>query len=190
MSGPPLFLGVVVRAVGPGQEGEPVGDGLQGRAEGVGRPAHVPAERAGGHALQHDARLPALAEHHVEAVQAPQRQQIGGAASAHPDDVLRQQVGPHVRHVRHREQGQVRADEAELGERVVRRRQPRRVVAHGGGDDAEAGVRAGLGQVGGQPVGRARPQIGRIGSVGLEPDGGGDDGRLASRHVRRGGPRG
>ena len=117
----PLLLGVVVRAVGVGEERQRVGDRDQRGAEGVGGAAHVPAQRAGGDPLEHHAGLPALAEHDVEPVQPPQGEQVGRAASPHPDDVLRQQVGADVGHVGHREEGQVRADEAQLGERVVHR---------------------------------------------------------------------
>ena len=123
-------------------------------------------------------------------MQAPQRQQVGGAASAHPDDVLRQQVGTRVGHVGHREQGEVRADEPQLGERVVVGGQPRRVVTDGGGDDADPRVRTGPGQLGGQLVGRSGAHVEGIRSVGLEPDGGRDDGGLTRRHLRKRGPRG
>ena len=64
------------------------------------------------------------------------------------------------------------------------------VVAHGRGDDAEPRVRSGPRQVGGEPVGRPGTQVGRVGAFGLEPDGGGDDGRLPGRHVSSEGPRG
>ena len=183
----PLFLGVVVRAVGVGQETQPVGHRLQREAEGVGGPADVPAEGARRHPLEHHAFLPALAQDDVQPVQAPEGEQVGRAASADPDDVLGQQVRPDVRDVGHGEESEVRAHHAQFREGVMERTDVQRVLTTGGRDHADAGCRSGPGQFGGQLVGGSGTQVRGVVPVRLEPDAGGDDRRLVGAHVRRGG---
>ena len=107
-----------------GISAEAVGDRPQVGAEGVGGAADVPAQRAGRHPAEDDAGLPRLAEDLVEAVHPPDREQVGDAAAADPDDVLREQVRPHVGHRRHREQAEV-ADLRRRCRRTRRRRRPR-----------------------------------------------------------------
>ena len=96
----------------------------------------------------------------------------------------------HVGVVRHREQREMGGHEAELGKRVVVGRQPHAVVPGRGADDAEPRVVAGAGEVRRQAVRRPGPQVRRVRTLGQEADGGGDDGRLARRHVSRRGPQG
>ena len=98
--------------VGVRDQGQPVRDRAQVRPERIGGPADVPADRPGTHAGQHDAGLPCLSHHLVNAVQPPHRQQSSDAAAEHPDHVLSQEVFADVLDVRHQEELQVRGVEA------------------------------------------------------------------------------
>ena len=88
---PARGLAVVVRAEAPGHEpqavGQRVGVAHQVRVGGAGL---EPAVGAGAAARQHDARLPRVPEHHVEAVRAPDGQHVQRVAACHEDHVLRQ----------------------------------------------------------------------------------------------------
>ena len=119
---------------------EPVGDRAQVGPERVGGAADVPAQRAGRHPAEDDAGLPHLAEDLVEAVHPPHREQVRDAAAADPDDVLLEQVRPHVGDRRHREQAQVADLHAGAGEGAVDPSEPDRVVAGSGAEVAEPGA--------------------------------------------------
>ncbi len=161
MVGPSLFLAVVVRAVGVGQEAQPVGDRPQRQAEGVGRATGKPAHRARGDAHQHHARLPGRVHGRADLVQPPQRQQVGDAAAGHPDDILGEQVLPDIGDVGLREQRQVARAPAGPAEGGVDRQQHVAGVSQRGADNADARTVAGPRQRGRQPVGRPQPPVQR-----------------------------
>jgi len=104
-------------------EGEAVEDRPQVGPERVGGAADVPAHRPRRHPGQHDAGLPDLAQHLIQAVQPPHRQQVRHAAAADPDHVLLEQQRGGVGNARHREQVQVGGGHpgglARLGEQGV-----------------------------------------------------------------------
>jgi len=102
-----LRFGVVVDSVRIREQAEAVGHGAQSRPERVGGATDVPAQRAGGHPAENNARLPNFGKDPVETVQASDREQIGNAATADPDHVLVEQEPCHVLDTRHRKQIQV-----------------------------------------------------------------------------------
>lgn len=120
--GTALRLAVVVRAVGVGQEAEPIGYRAQREAERVSGPTHEPAQRSCGHAHEHNPALPTLPEVLHEAVQGPHGQQVRDAAAGYPDDVLPEQVLPDVRDIGLRRQREVRDAESGSAEGGVHRR--------------------------------------------------------------------
>ena len=81
-----------MHAVGVGQERQPVGDRLQGRPEGVGRAANVPAETSRRDTAEDDALVPRLAHGVVNTVQAPEREQVRDRSATHPHQVARRQA--------------------------------------------------------------------------------------------------
>ena len=71
----------------PGSQPE-AGGRLGGRAERLGHAALEPAHRAGAQAGQHGPRLPGVVQAGVQAVRAPDRQQVAHRAAADVDQVL------------------------------------------------------------------------------------------------------
>ena len=86
----PGRFAVVVHAVRVWQQAQP-GDPLRRAVEGRHRLAE-PAQRSRAQAAQHDAAPPALAQHLVEPVRAPDAHQRHDAAAADVDEVLVEQV--------------------------------------------------------------------------------------------------
>ena len=132
-----LLLVVVVDSVAVREQAEPAALEPQLRAERVGGAADVPADRAGADAAQDDAGLPGLAEDRVEAVDAPDREQVSDRPAADPDDVLAEQqlagVGGGLG-----EQREVRQVDRPATERAVHPVQVGLVVAAGGQDEGDA----------------------------------------------------
>ena len=92
--GAPVGLGVVVDAVGVGQEAQtahPAWSSVEG-AEGL----VEPAQRAGRGAAQDDAPPPGLAQDLVQPVRVPGAEHAHHVSAAHVDEVLREQVGREV----------------------------------------------------------------------------------------------
>ena len=171
---------VVVRAVGVGQEPQPVGDRPQRQAEGVGRAAFEPADRARGDAHQHHARLPGRVHGRSDPVQPPQGQQVGDAAAGDPDNILGEQMLLDVGDVGLGEQRQVARAPSGPAEGGVDRQQHVTRVPHGGADNADPGGVARPRERGRQPIGRSQPPIHRALPRQLEADTGGDDRRVPS----------
>ena len=71
------------------QQAETVGHWTELRAERVGRAAHVPADAAGRDTRQNDAGLPGVTHRRVDAVEAPQGEEVGDRTAADPDEVAR-----------------------------------------------------------------------------------------------------
>jgi len=131
-----------VRAGAAGQQAEAVAQRVDA-AEGVGHASAEPAQHAGADAAQHRAILPGAAQQLVEAVGAPQRQQVHGVAAADIEDVLRgDEVGQRRRgrglpwQRRRREQRQI-GRRAAPDEGAVEARDVGRGVAHRGGQEAD-----------------------------------------------------
>ena len=132
-----LLLGVVVHAVGVGQQAEAVGDGAKVGAERVRGAAVVPAERTGADATQHDAGLPRLAHGDVDPVQPPEREQVGDRPATDPDGVAESRIASARVAVRHREELEVPDVDAPAAEGGVRAGQVAAVVAAGRHDERE-----------------------------------------------------
>src|SRR5207244_1338216 len=84
------LLAVVVRTGAAGEEAEPVAHPLELRAERVGDAGLEPADRTGAPPGEDDAGLPRLAQDPVEAVRAPDGEQVRGAAARDEDQVTRE----------------------------------------------------------------------------------------------------
>ena len=172
---PALLLAVVVDAVAVGQEAESGRGEAQVGAVAVGRAADVPADRAGRDAAEDDPALPALAQHLIDAVHPPDREQVRDRPAADPDDVLGEQVGADVVDVRHREQLEVGGAHVGARERAVETAGAVERVATGGADVAEPRTRRVTGQVDGVLDQRTRAPEERPEIRGHEAAGGGED---------------
>ena len=91
-----LRFAVVMGAVTPGQEAQTVVEPRQFRTKRIGYTGFEPSERPGTDAAQHGAGAICIIDNLIQAVRAPDGQQVGRIAAADVDHVLAEEKIPEI----------------------------------------------------------------------------------------------